>query len=349
MIEYNLVDHPWFSQMFEMRELWIPAYFRDIFMGGIMRVTSRSESENSFFDRFVTPHVSLVEFWMCYESAMEAQRHKQHKLNYENKQSQPHLQTPVLIEKHAAEIYTHNVFKDVQKEICAAVYTCTMDDLNKNDGIDVYTISDSEKEGRTWTVTYSQDKGEVTCSCSLFDRIGTLCRHIFWVLKTKRMNRIPEQYIVSRWTKDAMKKPMFNKQGQKLGEAEIYNDKRTITTELWEEVYSAVSVAEDNIDDMQELVDLLKGFKLGITKSNSVLGNSESGRLEKQKEMERYVGCRIPDEINIQAPKKSHNKGSGKRIESEVINALTRSAKKARYCKRCGGEGHDSRNCTKNP
>ncbi|XP_074266669.1 protein FAR1-RELATED SEQUENCE 5-like [Silene latifolia] len=58
------------------REQWIPAYFKDVSMSGLMRVTSRSESENSFFDRFLTPHLTLVEFWVCYESALEAQRHK---------------------------------------------------------------------------------------------------------------------------------------------------------------------------------------------------------------------------------------------------------------------------------
>ncbi|KAK9750136.1 hypothetical protein RND81_02G175800 [Saponaria officinalis] len=112
MIDYDLIDHPWFTLLFEMREEWIPAYFKDIFMGGLMRVTSRSESENSFFDRFVTPYVSLVEFWMCYESAIDAQRHKQLKLNHDNKQTHATLKTPLPLEKHGAETYTHNIFKD---------------------------------------------------------------------------------------------------------------------------------------------------------------------------------------------------------------------------------------------
>ncbi|KAK9676159.1 hypothetical protein RND81_11G058400 [Saponaria officinalis] len=129
MINYELIDHPWFTLLFEMREEWIPAYFKDIFMGGLMRVTSRSESENSFFDRFVTPHVSLVEFWMCYESAIDAQRHKQLKLNHDNKQTHAPLKTPLPLEKHGAETYTHNIFKDFQTELCAALYNCGMDDF----------------------------------------------------------------------------------------------------------------------------------------------------------------------------------------------------------------------------
>ncbi|XP_074298246.1 protein FAR1-RELATED SEQUENCE 5-like [Silene latifolia] len=76
MTDYQLVEHEWFSYLYDLREQWIPAYFKDVSMSGLMRVTSRSESENSFFDRFLTPHLTLVEFWVCYETALEAQRHK---------------------------------------------------------------------------------------------------------------------------------------------------------------------------------------------------------------------------------------------------------------------------------
>ncbi|KAK9698629.1 hypothetical protein RND81_08G119100 [Saponaria officinalis] len=149
MIDYDLIYHPWFTLLFEMREEWIPTYFKDIFMGGLMRVTSRSESENNFFDRFVTPHVSLVEFWMCYESAIDAQRHKQLKLNHDNKQTHAPLKTPLPLEKHGAETYTHNIFNDFQTELCAALYNCGLDDLRKNNDTEVYTISDTEREGKS--------------------------------------------------------------------------------------------------------------------------------------------------------------------------------------------------------
>ncbi|XP_056692522.1 protein FAR1-RELATED SEQUENCE 5-like [Spinacia oleracea] len=42
LIEFHLEGHDWLRQLFEMRHMWIPAYFRDLFMGGIMRTTSRS-------------------------------------------------------------------------------------------------------------------------------------------------------------------------------------------------------------------------------------------------------------------------------------------------------------------
>ncbi|XP_074313729.1 protein FAR1-RELATED SEQUENCE 2-like [Silene latifolia] len=46
MTDYQLVEHEWFSDLYNLREQWIPAYFKDVSMSGLMRVTSRSESEN---------------------------------------------------------------------------------------------------------------------------------------------------------------------------------------------------------------------------------------------------------------------------------------------------------------
>ncbi|KAK9070415.1 hypothetical protein SSX86_010817 [Deinandra increscens subsp. villosa] len=49
MNDYDLASNKWLYEMFEMRGMWIPAYFRDEWMSSLMRMTSRSESENHFF------------------------------------------------------------------------------------------------------------------------------------------------------------------------------------------------------------------------------------------------------------------------------------------------------------
>ncbi|KAL9690384.1 hypothetical protein QQ045_010782 [Rhodiola kirilowii] len=50
IIKYDLQCNSWLSDMYKLRESWIPIYFRQVTMGGLLRTTSRSESENSFFD-----------------------------------------------------------------------------------------------------------------------------------------------------------------------------------------------------------------------------------------------------------------------------------------------------------
>ncbi|GKA14361.1 FAR1-related sequence 5-like protein, partial [Tanacetum coccineum] len=58
----------------------IPAYFIDSLLYGLMRTTSRSESENSFFKSFTSPGATLVSFMMSYESAMERQSKDEEKM-----------------------------------------------------------------------------------------------------------------------------------------------------------------------------------------------------------------------------------------------------------------------------
>ncbi|XP_074320545.1 protein FAR1-RELATED SEQUENCE 5-like [Silene latifolia] len=192
MLDYQLVEHEWFSDLYDLRERWMPAYFKDVSMSGLMRVTSRSESENSFFDRFLTPHLTLVEFWVCYESALEAQRHKQSKLNSENKHSEIPRKTKSNLEVHASEMYSHNIFKDFQIELVAALSDCRFKDVKKIDDTKIYILTDLQMPNKSWNVAYSPDNMEITCSCSMFQRMGLLCRHCFWILHNQDFQKIAE-------------------------------------------------------------------------------------------------------------------------------------------------------------
>ncbi|XP_074306439.1 protein FAR1-RELATED SEQUENCE 5-like [Silene latifolia] len=69
--EHNLQANSWLSYMYKKRRRWIPAYYRDIPMGCLLRTTQRSESQNSFFKPFENIHGTLVEFWMRFQSAMD--------------------------------------------------------------------------------------------------------------------------------------------------------------------------------------------------------------------------------------------------------------------------------------
>ncbi|XP_074291960.1 protein FAR1-RELATED SEQUENCE 5-like [Silene latifolia] len=203
MTDYQLVEQEWFSDLYDIREQWILAYFKDVSMSGLIRATLRSESENNFFDRFLTPHLTLVKFWVCYDSALEAQRHKKSKLNSDNKHSEIPRKT-----------YSHNIFKDFQTELVAALSDCRFKDVDKIDETKIYILTDLQMPNKLWNVAYSPDNIVITCSCSMFQRMGVLCRHYLWVLHNQDFQKIPEQYIMQRWTKAAMSKPIFDKKRQ---------------------------------------------------------------------------------------------------------------------------------------
>ncbi|KAJ0747447.1 putative transcription factor FAR family [Helianthus annuus] len=62
MIEFGLTENKWIDDMFGMRSMWIPAFYRHEPMSGLMRTTSRSESGNHFFCQVANSQLTLVEF-----------------------------------------------------------------------------------------------------------------------------------------------------------------------------------------------------------------------------------------------------------------------------------------------
>nr|GFA63251.1 hypothetical protein [Tanacetum cinerariifolium] len=71
---YNLQDNKWLSDMYAIRDRWIPGCFKDYPMCGLMKTTSRSESSNAFFQIFSHKGNTFVQFMLCFESVMKKQR-----------------------------------------------------------------------------------------------------------------------------------------------------------------------------------------------------------------------------------------------------------------------------------
>nr|GEX22310.1 FAR1 DNA binding domain, zinc finger, SWIM-type, MULE transposase domain, FHY3/FAR1 family [Tanacetum cinerariifolium] len=55
--DFELGEKKWLGDMFDLRESWIHVYLTDVHMAGLMRTTSRFESENYFFVRDTQYHI----------------------------------------------------------------------------------------------------------------------------------------------------------------------------------------------------------------------------------------------------------------------------------------------------
>ncbi|XP_074314059.1 protein FAR1-RELATED SEQUENCE 3-like [Silene latifolia] len=277
---YALTKHEWLTSMFDMRASWIPAYFRNLFLGGLMRTTSRSESENSFFGNFMNPNLTSVEFLMRFESAMDAPRWKQPKLIVESKNSFPSLETPHSLENHASVFYTPIIFSEFQVEWNASCFTCGVKVLGV-DTTDNMPIHDRERN------------------------------------KEQGFEKVPNHYLLSRWSKLALCQPLC---------------------------------AEQNPQYIDELMDILKGFKDKMLSESSSSQCSSGVTCEKSrnknKELKMLLGTKIPTEVTILNPIQSKTKRSGKRMVSQKDKVVQEHKKAPRKCNAYGELGfHDSRNC----
>ncbi|XP_035842212.1 protein FAR1-RELATED SEQUENCE 5-like [Helianthus annuus] len=107
MIEYGLTQNTWIDDMFAMRSMWIPAFYRHEPMSGLMRTTSRSEKFMNHFD-----------------GAMDVQRFNHRKNDHISRYTEPNDWSQTTLEKDAAKIYTRSIFFDQQIEIYGTITEC---------------------------------------------------------------------------------------------------------------------------------------------------------------------------------------------------------------------------------
>ncbi|XP_057775436.1 protein FAR1-RELATED SEQUENCE 5-like [Salvia miltiorrhiza] len=229
--EYGLQDHSWFSDMFAKRTFWIPAFFRDFSMSGLFKTTSMSESENSFFRKYLNPNSNLASFYIYYESAMQSQRHSYKQLCMIDQTTTPHLMSNNPIEQHASDIYTKKIFLEVQVEIIEALNRCCIKSMDTGHAEHKYFV---DRSSGVFFVAHNTVDDTIVCSCKKFVKVGLVCRHMFVVMHNIGLKSIPQKYIVGRWLKDA-------------GASVITSDGRKAQNKpLVSEAFRCIAIAEGN-------------------------------------------------------------------------------------------------------
>ncbi|XP_074315138.1 protein FAR1-RELATED SEQUENCE 5-like [Silene latifolia] len=228
--EHNLDGNSWLSTMFRKRRKWIPAYFRDVPMGCLLRTTQRSESQNNFFKRFENAHA-----------------------------------TSLKLEAHASKVYTNAAFSDFQVEASASICSLSVGGFTPPaNGVELIGIADARTQ-KTYQVVYNSLTNDVECSCKLFNRKGIICRHIIWVYSGKQVHTLPDKYILMRWTKNAHKIPLYGPHGELIEDFDATDLRKMEMCKLWSEFYATISVLKNvSTKDITDLVDTLKQFRVKL-------------------------------------------------------------------------------------
>ncbi|XP_057808642.1 protein FAR1-RELATED SEQUENCE 5-like [Salvia miltiorrhiza] len=337
--EYDLFESRWFTDMFHRRANWVSSYFRDVKMSGLFRTTSMSESENSFFRRHFNKDANVVQLFMHYESAMDAQRTSYDTITMADETSSFDMCTDLRIEVHASNIYTNKIFKDeIQPEIVAAAVSCLMARMYDEGNLSYYEVDD--RVHGVFKVCYSSIDDHFSCSCKLFIRKGWLCKHIFFVMRTRKLNKIPEKYIIARWTK--LSQMSQTPHEQNVPEPVVVKDDLPIQ-KFFLEVCKSFGHVRGDSSLSQQLYNDLKG----ITDKYSKLGVPFDS-MSKHAMFEEFYGVPKPTEVDVLPPPVVHTKGSGcgGRRKSTREKMIEQALKPKRRCRKCNQMvNHDSRNC----
>ncbi|KAK9050668.1 hypothetical protein SSX86_030360, partial [Deinandra increscens subsp. villosa] len=345
---YKLENHTWLKNMYAIREDWVPAYFKDLSMSCLMKTTSRCESSNAMFKVNSSASNTLVQFLMCFDTAIDWQRYHQREAEFASDMSTHSFKTDAPIEIHASVLYTSALFLKVQHEIDRSTNRCIISGTSIVNGITHYKVTHFNPKREIigdFQVDFNPNDNSASCTCMLFGRLGYLCRHIFIVFHFNKVDRIPEQYVLKRWKRDALPKWVHSIDHR-------YSADNDEESKLRNDIIDMVVCCADRLrsrpDKLISLRDEISAIKDRVfedipndppcNKKDAVIsgfyGKVRSG----------------PDNVPFVPPNARH-KGSrsDKRLVGAREKAVKQHRKGPRRCNECGKivYDHDSRNCKK--
>ncbi|KAL4565571.1 hypothetical protein LXL04_029673 [Taraxacum kok-saghyz] len=321
MDDYALHTNEWFTDMFDARAIWIPAYFRDYHFSGLMRTSSRSEGENRFFGSLTNTDMHLIEFLSNFETTMESQRHVQRKNDHLSRYTVPENKSNLFMEGDALKIFTRS-------------WRCR--------GKTNFSIRDTDedvKRAGDYEVIFEKHNTTIQCSCTEFETTGKLCRHCFYVLRMSGVNCFPSKYVENRWRKDVVPRTAYV--CKEFGGKKPEDDIETIVRDL----HSAVDQCVDRLSSNLEKLGLYRDTQMDLKKNVEQDTVGEEPMTNKEF-IESVIGVGKRTEIQVRVPTGIRNKGSKKRLLSEKEKEIISAEKGSRKCGGCGVYvDHNARTC----
>ncbi|KAL4566585.1 hypothetical protein LXL04_030703 [Taraxacum kok-saghyz] len=332
MDEFGLHTIDWFTDMYEARESWIPAYFKDYHFSGLMRTTSRSECENKFFGSLTNTDMHLIEFVSNFETAMESQRHVQRKNDHLSRYTVPENKSKLLMEEDALKVFTRAVFFEIQTEIQASIESCYAFKMEVFGGMTKFSIKDTDKDMKRagdYEVEFVKSATTTKCSCTTFETTGKLCRHCLYVLRMSGVKHFPAHYVPKRWTKDVLPRTRYGY--NELGRAKGGDDIETIVRDLHASVEHCVDRLSSNLEKLRLYRDTQESLMKQV--DEDTIGEEPMSNKEF---IETVIGVGKRNEIQVRVPEGVRNKGSKKRLIGEKEKAIINAKKGSRRCGGCG-------------
>ncbi|KAF8379960.1 hypothetical protein HHK36_027426 [Tetracentron sinense] len=201
-----------------------------------------------------------------------------------------------LILKHAAKIYTRNIFEKFWHEL-EEIFRYKVEDGEKDGEYQTYVVKSKVGIPEDFDVKLKLDTYEGMCGCQHFEFIGKLCRHILKVFSCFDVDEIPTHFILKRWVKEANKARVVGTNGivmhdiQSSSEAmrlshicqfstqlacvaskleRAYKIVMETIEELFVQILDQSGQANDNIDEILTVVSKQQ-HDLGISKSSEIL------------------------------------------------------------------------------
>jgi hypothetical protein len=321
---YDLHDNAWLRGLYSEKTFWVPAYMKDTFWAG-MSTTQRSESMNSFFDRYMHSQTTLKEVVDQFDSGLRRMVENEKKGDFDSFNRTIPCLSLSSFEKQFQDVYTNAKFKEVHEQF-GRVMHCNNKVLRSEGAISTYEVIEyvvvfGNQIEKTFVVYFNEDELEVKCTCALFELRGILCRHSISVLMTKNVKPLPSRYILDRWRKDIKREySMLKSSYDDFGDtpnAQIYDKLRQNFERVLSLTLGNVERCMDLMNDVDKLRDKYSALKLAPSPSSHHISVVAS------------YSCNEVDQSNNKVLSPIKVKRKGRPLSTRKVSVIEKVAKKA--------------------
>ncbi|XP_057745693.1 protein FAR1-RELATED SEQUENCE 6-like [Arachis stenosperma] len=327
IVEFNLEQNRWLSDLYDERRMWVPIYFQGEFWAG-MRSTQRSESMHAFYGGHLHCKSGLVQFVHEYDNVLGNKEQKELEDDAADSKGVVPCSSSTTIERQFQREYTTSKFREVQQE-----FRKKGDCLVKGaiqDG-DLFRVIVKEQymlygEPRSWNniVEFDPSTHKIRCECNMFASRGIICCHYLAVYFYYGVDRVPCCYVLPRWSKNVQRKHTFIKSSHDEKRSdESHNLFRRLCTHFF-------NVAQEFVTCEEEAAMLHSGLdelRAKLVDYRANLGSRSVPNTDNNMVTQSDPACVA---IEILGPSKVATKGRPrlKRLGSELDTSIKRSMRR---------------------
>ncbi|XP_073130776.1 protein FAR1-RELATED SEQUENCE 5-like [Henckelia pumila] len=261
---------------------------------------------------------NIKEKWAaCYmKKFLDEKRYNELRCEFETRQKLPRLKlesSPML--RQLSEIYTPTIFNLFQMEfvLFAAAY---IKFKNETQPLFEYVVGLIDKEGE-WRVTFNPSTKMISCICRKFEMTGLLCCHAVKVYDVLDVKKLPEDYILNRWTRKSRSGVVHDYMGNEVDEdpkrqsSERYRKLCMMLIRLATEASvhpSTFSLVHNSVCDLTKKVMEMRLTRLSQDNNDSVRASLTGPSVIQAKGFKKRIGVktsrRLKSWVELQAKRR---------------------------------------------
>ncbi|KAF6165488.1 hypothetical protein GIB67_023317 [Kingdonia uniflora] len=169
-----------------------------------MSSTGRSESTNNFFNGWLPITTGLYNFVTKYEVAFLKVYERESAADFVSEHRYRQVGPYQALLKDTAKIYTRTIFHKLQDQFNQVIRFVAIE-RHVEDNVRQLTVKSHNGRTESFELQIDLEKLTGNCGCKLFEYAGLPCCHLLKVFSKYDILKIPDVFIMTRWTIGANK------------------------------------------------------------------------------------------------------------------------------------------------